>query len=258
MPKPCAHRRARLRGLAHTPRGAVGRCRAGTRRRNAAHGGQGCRPRQHAFVAPLAMSPRNSTQRHSASEDKAAGLVNSLRGAVSGALREIDAEAARIGRAAVEAQATQFGPRRGSLPLRQAFLPTRSTRRQPPPPAPATPSFANCDRADGGSDRCTSCRACPPRSPMRPTPQQHALPQRTARSPTTPTTSTRASANTEKALEARGEAIRTTLDERTRELNSMLAGRSMELGAPDRRAGTPCHRAICRDRPRGCRAHRWP
>ena len=33
----------------------------------------------------------------------------------------------------------------------------------------------------------------------------------------------------EKALEARGNTIRTTLDDSTRELNSMLAGRSAEL-----------------------------
>jgi ElaB/YqjD/DUF883 family membrane-anchored ribosome-binding protein len=138
-------------------------------------------------------------------EGKAAGLVTNLRGAVSDAAQGIDAEAVRSAELLAKA-GDDFAQ---AMAARQADF--QSSIEQ----TAATAAMRSAELARSVGEATDGAAARIAQTQARVAEQASSL--------------QRSLTDVEKALEARGNTIRTTLDDSTRELNSMLAGRSAEL-----------------------------
>lgn len=138
-------------------------------------------------------------------EGKAAALVTSLRGAVSDATQEIDAEAARSAGLLSKAGADFAGALAAS---NAEFASSIEQTASATAARHADLARSVAEAADTATARLASTNS------------QIATHAKSIQQSLT---------EAEKALDARGQSIRSTLDESTRELNSMLAGRSMEL-----------------------------
>jgi hypothetical protein len=138
-------------------------------------------------------------------EGKAAGLVTNLRGAVSEAAEGIDAEALRSAETLTKA-GEEFAQ---AMAARQADFQSSVER------AAATAAMRSAELARSVGDATDGATTRIAETQARLDEQASVLNQSLS--------------EVEKALEARGNTIRSTLDDSTRELNSMLAGRSAEL-----------------------------